>query len=94
MNIPRLLCLWALFGVAAAAAEERGLDYNLVRLDAEAAAEVPNDQMQVTLAVEHDSRSAADLPTLVNADMGWALALAKKHPEVRAETGEYSTQPE
>jgi predicted secreted protein len=73
---------------------ERGLDYNLVSLDADAVAEVPNDQMRVELAVEHDSREAAALPALVNADMRWALDIAKKHPKVRAQTGEYTTQPE
>jgi predicted secreted protein len=80
--------------VAPVGAEERGLDYNLVRLEADAVAEVPNDQMLVTLAIEHQSRSAAELPALVNADMGWALGVAKKHAAVRAQTGEYTTQPE
>ena len=77
-----------------AAEEERGLDYNLVRLEADAAAEVPNDLMRVTLAVEHDARDAAALPPLVNADMRWALDLAKQRPSVKAQSGEYTTQPE
>ncbi len=77
-----------------AAEEERGLDYNLVRLEADAAAEVPNDLMRVTLAVEHDARDAAALPPLVNADMRWALDLAKQRPTVKAQSGEYTTQPE
>jgi predicted secreted protein len=87
------VAMWMLL-VPGAWAQERGLDYNLVRLQADAVAEVPNDQMLVTLAVEHQSRSAADLPALVNADMGWALGIAKKQPAVRAQTGEYTTQPE
>ena len=77
-----------------AADEERGLDYNLVRLEADAAAEVPNDLMRVTLAVEHNGRDAAALPPLVNADMRWALDLAKQRPTVKAQSGEYTTQPE
>ena len=77
-----------------AADEERGLDYNLVRLEADAAAEVPNDLMRVTLAVEHNARDAAALPPLVNADMRWALDLAKQRPSVKAQSGEYTTQPE
>lgn len=80
--------------VPAVAGEERGLDYNLVRLEADAAAEVPNDLMRVTLAVEHDARDAAALPTLVNADMRWALDLAKQRPTVKAQSGGYTTQPE
>lgn len=95
----RFHCLAALlmalsFALPVAADEPRGLDYNLVRLDADASAEVPNDQMRVLLAVEHDARDAASLPGLVNADMRWALDLARKHPKVRAQTGEYTTQPE
>ena len=89
-----MLAIVGLCLAASVSAEERGLDYNLVRLEADAVAEVPNDQMQVTLAVEHQSRSAADLPAQVNADMGWALGIAKKHAAVRAQTGEYTTQPE
>jgi predicted secreted protein len=77
-----------------AADQERGLDYNLVRLEADAAAEVPNDLMRVTLAVEHNARDAAALPPLVNADMRWALDLAKQRPSVKAQSGEYTTQPE
>lgn len=77
-----------------AGAEERGLDYNLVRLDAEAVAEVPNDQMQVLMVVEHQGRDAAALPALVNGDMRWALDTAKKHTAVKAQTGAYMTQPE
>ena len=80
--------------VPTVAGEERGLDYNLVRLEADAAAEVPNDLMRVTLAVEHDARDAAALPTLVNADMRWALDLAKQRPTVKAQSGGYTTQPE
>jgi predicted secreted protein len=87
-----LACL--LLSQPLAAQEKRGLDYNLVRLDAEAVAEVPNDQMQVILAVEHQSRDAAGLPALVNGDMGWALDIAKKNSKVRAQTGAYTTQPE
>lgn len=78
----------------ALAAGERGLDYNLVRLDASATVEVQNDQMRVDLAVEHNARDAGTLPGLVNADMRWALDAAAKHPAVRAKTGDYSTQPE
>ena len=89
------MVLGALLAAApVAAAEERGLDYNLVRLEADAAAEVPNDLMRVTLAVEHEARDAAALPPLVNADMRWALDLARQRPKVKAQSGGYTTQPE
>ena len=48
--VPVLLLLLAVGTPVASAEAERGLDYNLVRLDAEAVAEVPNDQMRVLLA--------------------------------------------
>ena len=76
------------------AANTQGLDYNLVRLDASATAEVRNDQMRVQLWVERTARDAGALPELVNADMRWALDVSKRHPAVRAQTGEYGTQPE
>lgn len=84
----------ALAALPALAEEHRGLDYNLVRLQADAATEVPNDLMRVRLAVEHDARDAATLPGLVNADMRWALDLAKKRAKVKAASGAYTTQPE
>jgi predicted secreted protein len=89
-----LLLSLALPILQAHAAGPQGLDYNLVRLDAAATAEVRNDQMRVQLVVEHTARDAAALPDLVNADMRWALDLAKRHSAVRAQTGEYSTQPD
>jgi predicted secreted protein len=89
-----MLAVITLTGLPARAEDERGLDYNLVRLEADAASEVPNDLMRVRLAVEHEAREAAALPALVNGDMRWALDLAKKRPKVKAQSGEYSTQPE
>jgi predicted secreted protein len=90
------MALGILFGLQAAStsADENALHYNLVRLDADAQATVPNDQMRVQMAVEHEARDASALPALVNGDMRWALDLAKGHPKVRVQTGEYMTQPE
>jgi predicted secreted protein len=89
-----MLVLSLLFAHGVMAAGANGLDYNLVRLDASATVEVKNDQMRVDLAVEHNARDAGTLPDLVNTDMRWALDAAAKRPAVRAQTGEYSTQPE
>lgn len=89
-----MLALLMLTAPLALAAGEHGLDYNLVRLDASATAEVKNDQMRVDLVVEHNARDAGTLPELVNTDMRWALEAAAKRSAVRAQTGEYSTQPE
>lgn len=75
-------------------AAESGLDYNLVNLQADAEAEVPNDQMRVTLVVEHEAPDAAALAGLVNADMGWALEQARRKTTVRSASGRYNTFPE
>jgi predicted secreted protein len=87
------LFLGALIAVAARA-DDHTLNYNLVRLDADASASVPNDQMRVQMLVQHEARDASALPALVNSDMRWALDLAKQHPKVRVQTGDYNTQPE
>jgi predicted secreted protein len=84
----------AMLPIALFAGEGGGLDYNLVQLSADAQAEVPNDQMEVLVSVEHESRDAAALPALVNADMRWALDLARKRSAVKSETREYTTQPQ
>jgi predicted secreted protein len=89
-----MLALLMFAAPPALAAGEHGLDYNLVRLDASATAEVKNDQMRVDLVVEHNARDAGALPELVNSDMRWALEASAKRSAVRAQTGEYSTQPE
>jgi predicted secreted protein len=89
-----MLALLMFAAPLALAAGEHGLDYNLVRLDASATAEVKNDQMRVDLVVEHNARDAGALPELVNSDMRWALEASAKRSAVRAQTGEYSTQPE
>lgn len=84
----------AVLSFAAFAGEGGGLDYNLVQISADAQADVPNDQLEVLLSVEHESRDAAALPPLVNADMRWALDLARKRNAVKSETREYTTQPQ
>lgn len=67
--------------------------FNKVSLQAEAEREVPNDEMTVKLAAEHQGSDPSALAERVNKDMAWALELAKKASAVDAETRGYSTQP-
>jgi len=69
------------------------LQYNLVSLQASSEQDVENDQMQVLLAVEHESRLARDAADQVNKDMQWALDLAKSSKTVRVSTKNYATNP-
>ena len=61
--------------------------YNLVRLQAQESEPVSNDTMHVTLSASGEQRDAADLADRINADMAWALDLAKRHEAVKVNTG-------
>jgi predicted secreted protein len=47
--------------------------------------------MHVTLSASGEQRDAADLAEQINADMAWALDLAKRHDAVKVSTGNYRT---
>ena len=66
---------------------------NVIAFSAQAAAEVPNDQIEILLNVEKEATRAAELAVLVNTDMRWALDTAKKEKRVDARTQEYRTEP-
>ena len=75
-------------------ADDRGLDYNLVSLSADAQVEVANDEASVLMTVEYQNADASRLPGMVNADMGWALRQAERVEAVQHETRQYSTRPQ
>jgi predicted secreted protein len=83
------LCVAALL-VCPVAADEAPR-YNLVRLQAQESESVSNDTMHVTLTASGERRDAAELASQVNADMAWALDLAKRHAGVKVSTGNYRT---
>jgi len=64
-----------------------------VGFSVERSREVPNDWLTAVLSVTHEDPSAAEVAGKVNADMAWALGLAKSKSGVRAQSGGYSTQP-
>jgi predicted secreted protein len=83
------LCIASLLACPVAADEKPR--YNLVRLQAQESEPVSNDTMHVTLIASGERRDAAELASQVNADMAWALDLAKRHADVKVSTGNYRT---
>lgn len=67
--------------------------FNKINLQAEVEREVPNDEMTVILAVEHQGATPSDLADRVNKDMAWALEQAKAVNAIAAKTRNYTTTP-
>jgi predicted secreted protein len=86
-----ILVLTLLLVGSAGAAEDR--PDRRVGFSVERSREVANDWVTAVLTVTHEDPSAAAVAAKINADMGWALGLAKGRSGVRARSGGYSTQP-
>ena len=84
-----VLCVALLLAVPAAADEPPR--YNQVRLQSQASEPVSNDTMNVTLFASGEQRDAANLAERINADMAWALDLARQQAAVKVSTGNYRT---
>jgi predicted secreted protein len=67
--------------------------FNVINLQAEAEREIPNDQMTVILATEHEGSNAASISQDINKDMQWALDIIKTYKDVNSKTGNYQTWP-
>jgi len=94
MRLMRCLLVLPMFCAAVASpADEEKVLFNRVYLDAQAERQVPNDEMRVVLATEHQGKSPADLAERVNRDMSWALDVVKSVKEVAAASGSYRTFP-
>jgi len=88
-RVRAILCVALLLAGPAAADEQ--VRYNLVRLQSQESEPVSNDTMHVTLTASGEQRDAADLASKINADMAWALDLAKRQDAVKVSTGNYRT---
>lgn len=86
-----LLALACLAGIARA--DERGPDYDMVSLQADARAEVPNDLLVATLFVEMTMNDATKLAGAVNRTLNDGVRLVHEYPGVRIESGQQSTWP-
>ena len=67
--------------------------FNRVNLQAQAQMEIPNDEIQIILAVEKEGADAAKLATDINQTMEWALARSGKDDSIRVRTLSYNTNP-
>ena len=78
---------------SAFAAPAESLNYNVINIQADAAREVSNDQIQAVLYIEKTNKQPAELANQINILMNQALATAKKYPQVKVKTGAQSTYP-
>ncbi len=67
--------------------------FNVFSLEAQASAEVDNDEMHVLLAVEKQHVNPAALATAVNTDMKWALQQLKNKSALKARSLAYTSYP-
>jgi len=67
--------------------------FNTVHLQAQVEREVPNDQMIVLLASEHEGSDTAGLSAMINSDMQWAFEVINKYSAVESQTKNYQTHP-
>lgn len=88
----RLILALALAGAAPAALAEPPA-YDMVNLQADARAKVPNDLLSATLFVEMTNADAAKLATSVNTTLNQALKTAREFPSVTVSIGGQSTWP-
>lgn len=77
--------------LACPATADEQVRYNQIRLQSQESEPVSNDTMHVTLSASGEQRDAADLAGQINADMAWALDLAKRYDGVKVSTGNYRT---
>jgi predicted secreted protein len=90
VSLPALLLL---LSTATAAQVSQQPFFNVVTLDASAAAEVPTDTLTITLFTEEQGPDPTDLAARVNARLEQALAKAKGDANVQAQSGLYQTNP-
>jgi predicted secreted protein len=67
--------------------------FNVVNLTAQAEREIPNDQMTVILATEHEGNDPSKIAKDINRDMDWALGIVRQYDFVESRTRSYQTYP-
>lgn len=87
------LVLASAFSATAFAQPNEQLNYNVINVQAEAARKVSNDEMHAVLYIEKSNKQPAELASQITQLMNQAMALAKKYPQVKVETGSQTTYP-
>ena len=67
--------------------------YNVFSFSSEASADVDNDLMVATLAVQAQDKDASVLASKVNASMNWAINVLRPYTTLKKKTREYLTYP-
>jgi len=87
--ITLVFSIYASFTVA----HENETLFNQVHVQAQVEQDIANDEMQSLLVSEHQGKNAGNLSTKVNADIKWALAIAKTNKAIEVSTRAYQTYP-
>lgn len=75
------------------AADNDPLNYNIVNVQADATRQVSNDEMHAVLFIEKTNKQPAELSAQITQLMNQAIAISKKYPQVKVETGSQTTYP-
>jgi predicted secreted protein len=75
------------------AQQNESLNYNIVNIQAGATREVSNDKMNAVLYIEKSNKQPSELAAQISQTMNQAVALSKKYPQVKIQTGSQSTYP-
>lgn len=87
-----VLMLSSLFSFATAQTTDQPLT-NVFSLSASATGEAANDLMRATVVVQVEGEDAAELQSIVNATMQWAVARMRPYTQIDTETQDYQTYP-
>jgi len=87
-----LLACLLMFYASPSFADDETL-FNTVNLQVQAEREIPNDQMIVLLATEHEGSNTTGLAAKINSDMQWALEIINKYSVVESQSKNYQTYP-
>ena len=75
------------------AQDNNSLNYNVLNFQTEASRTVSNDEMSIGLYIEKSNKQPTVLASEINQLMSQAIAISKKYPQVKIETGAQSTYP-
>ncbi|NKB38506.1 MAG: DUF541 domain-containing protein [Gammaproteobacteria bacterium] len=89
----RIILIASLIFTSPLSAHEAETLFNQVNMQAQVERDVPNDEMQVMLVSERQGKNATSLSRDVNAEVKWALNLAKRNKDIKVSTRAYQTYP-
>lgn len=67
--------------------------FDVIKLQVQVEAQVPNDRMQVILAAEKEGTDPQEISRTINQTMRWALDIIKQYPDIDSRSGNYRTTP-